>query len=347
MHVGIVGAGAVGGYLAAELSAGGAEITLVTRKGRAAATDKPVAIRADGTALHARGSLVITDDSTSLSGVDIALVTVKSPATEEVAATLAQVLPANTPVVSFQNGLRNVEILREKLGPRVAGGVVTYNVYNGERGERRQASTGKLMAGHLAGELERRMQALKEVFSASGETLELHGDFNSVLLGKLLLNLNNGICAATGLGIAASLRDYDARFCFSECILEGLDCMRRAGMKPARVTVLPPELLAPALKLPNAVVTRMARSLVGIDSAARSSTLQDIDRGRPTEIDDLNGAIVAIARRAGGEAPRNELVTRIVHEIERVAMSGGRPTFVPPRELRSQMERVSRGKHAI
>lgn len=345
MHIGIVGAGAVGGYLAAELSAGGAEITLVTRKGKSAA--KPVAIRADGAVLHARSSLVITDDYASLAGVDIALVTVKSLATEEVAAALARALPPNTPVVSFQNGLRSVEILRAKLGARATGGVVTYNVYNGEQGERRQASSGKLFAGRLPGDLERRMQALKEACSAAGEVLELRRDFDRVVLGKLLLNLNNGVCAATGLGIAASLHDYDARFCFAECIREGLHCMRLAGLKPARVTVLPPELLSLALKLPNAIVTRMARSLVGIHPAARSSTLQDIDRGHPTEIDDLNGAIAAIAKRAGGEAPRNELVTRIVHEIEHVAMSGGRPSFVPPRELRSQMERISRGKSGI
>ena len=74
-----------------------------------------------------------------------------------------------------------------------------------------------------------------------------------------------------------------------ECVREGAHCMRLAGIRPARVTVLPPELLALALKLPDAIVMRMARSLVGINPAARSSTLQDLDRGRSTEVSS-NGA---------------------------------------------------------
>src|SRR5215212_5680729 len=116
MRIGVVGAGAIGGYLAAELSAGGAEVILVRRKGGGAQADMPVAIRVNGAALHARSSLIVTDDYERLAGIDIGIVAVKSPATEEVAAALERALPPNTPVVSFQNGLRNIDTLRAKLG---------------------------------------------------------------------------------------------------------------------------------------------------------------------------------------------------------------------------------------
>src|SRR5690606_3121227 len=99
------------------------------------------------------------------------------------------------------------------------------------------------------------------------------------------------ICAATGLSISESLRSRDARWCFARCLREGIEVMRAAGLKPARVTVVPPRLIAALMVLPDEVVLRVARAIVDVDPRARSSTLQDLDRGRLTEIDELNGAI--------------------------------------------------------
>src|SRR5690606_32298102 len=130
-----------------------------------------------------------------------------------------------------------------------------------------------------------------------GERLELRRDIEAVMAGKLLLNLNNGICAATGLGVADSLADADARWCFSRCIREALSVMRRAGITPARVAPLPASWIAWALLLPDALVMPIARRMVGVLPSARSSTLQDLDRGRPTEIDELNGTVVWLAER--------------------------------------------------
>lgn len=340
MHVGVVGAGAIGGYLAAELSAGGARVTLVHRKGAAGAEKAPLAVRADGIVFKQTTEILLTDSLDALRGADACLVTVKSRDTEAAADALAGALSPDTVVVTFQNGLRNAEILRARLGERVTPGVVTYNVFIDERGRRRQATTGKLLAGLLPGPGGMRLRALREAFRAAGERLDLRADIDRVLLGKLLLNLNNGVCAATGLGIAASLLDRDARACFAHCLREGLHWMSRAGLRPARVTALPPALLPLVLGLPGPLVDRAARAIAGIGAAARGSTLQDLDRGRATEIDELNGAIAAIARRAGGSAPINELVTRIVHEHERAAAAGQPPDFVPPGELRARMERI-------
>lgn len=338
MRVGVVGAGALGGFLAAELSASGTPVVVIVRRARA--LDSPLrAARVDGRALVTSSAAVITDDFGALGDVDVCLVAVKSYDTRAVAQALAPALSAGAPVISFQNGLGNVARLREALGSRVSGGVVTYNVFVDERGVRRQASAGRLLAGHLNGAADRRLEALRRAFHRAGETLELRRDGDRILTGKLLLNLNNGICAATGLGIAASLRDTDARWCFAQCVREGLRCMRRAGLRPARVTALPPGLLASALLLPDGIVLPMARGLTRVAPEARSSTLQDLERGRATEIDELNGAIVEIAARAGAAAPLNELVTRVVHEHERAVLAGRPLTFIPAAELRARMQR--------
>lgn len=368
MHVGVVGAGAIGGYLAAELSAASTKVTLlrraatpgghtpdvapaaisggrtpdVARAGGGASAGRPVAVRADGRFLEPSDSMVVTADPAALGAVDVCLVAVKSRDTADVAAALAAVLSPECVVLTVQNGLRNMEILGARLGrERVTGGVVTYNVYVDERGRRRQASRGKLIAGRLPGAAGQRLRELVEAFRRAGETLELRDDVDQVLAGKLLLNLSNGVCAATGLGLAAVLGDRDARICFVHALREGLRWMARAGLHPARVQVLPPGLMLLALVvLPDAVVSRLARALGGIGGSARLSTLQDLDRGRPTEIGEINGAIVRLAEGAGGSAPVNGLITRVVQTHEQAALDGRLPDYLPPWELRARIERV-------
>jgi 2-dehydropantoate 2-reductase len=81
------------------------------------------------------------------------------------------------------------------------------------------------------------------------------------------------------------------------------------------------------------VVTRLARRLASVDEGARSSTLQDLDRGRATEIGDLNGAIVRLATSAGRRAPVNERVTDVVRRHEAAVLRGEKPQFVPAGEI--------------
>ena len=77
-----------------------------------------------------------------------------------------------------------------------------------------------------------------------------------------------------------------------------------------------PRLVALVLGLPDTVFFRVSRAMLAVDPAAKTSTLQDLERGRLTEVDELNGAIAALASAHGTRAPINELITRGVHELE-------------------------------
>lgn len=339
MRVGIVGAGAIGGYLAAKLAASGTDVVLLTRPGHT--VEPPVAVQADGLVFKAPDSLHITADQAALGGVSACVVAVKSSATSATAARLSGVLPKDAVVVTLQNGLRNAETLREALGMPVAAGIVTYNVYIDPQGRRQQATRGKLYAGALPSDGGRRLSELSGALKRAQETLEIVPDIDRLILGKLLINLNNGVCAVTGLGIAAALADKDARACYAACLKEGLSVMRRAGLSPGRVTAIPPSLLPAVMQLPDALVSRLARLIAGVRPDARFSTLQDLDKGRPTEIDELNGAIVALAERHRANAPVNALVTSAVHAHERAIAAGERLEFLSPRALREKIEAVA------
>ena len=329
MRTGVFGAGAVGGFLGVALSAAGIPVVLVGRRALVVVRDQLLMEPLGGAERSPGADLVVTDDPEHLGAVDLCLVTVKSRDTEAAAAQLAGVLPPDTLVVSFQNGLDNVRRLREGLTQPVAAGVVSFNVRR-DGGRFRQLTSGPVLVEALE---DPRAQALRGALARAGLRAKLRRDIDDVAAGKLLLNLNNGVCAATGLGIAASLQSPDARRCFARCIQEGLTVMRDADLKPVGVLPIPPGLVARFLTGPEVLLRPLTRLLVRVDPAARSSTLQDLDRGRPTEIDALNGAIVALAESLGREAPVNARVVQVVRRIEARVARGEAPDFVPPAEL--------------
>lgn len=337
MRIGVFGAGAIGGYLGIRLSAAGAHVTLLGRASLVAQARRIRAVPRGGSDIAPADDLVVTDDPEALADVDVCLVTVKSAATEQAARTLAEVLNERCIVVSMQNGLTNPRTLQAHLPDRVVAAMISYNVFIDADRRYVQATTGPLTAGTGApGHVADTMAQLAEAFEAAGQPLHLRDDMESVAAGKLLLNLNNGICAATGLPIADSLRDRDARWCFAACMREGVTILKQTGPAPARVIALPAWAIARLLALPNFVVMRVARRMVDVDPEARSSTLQDVLAGRRTEIDDLNGSIVALAEAAGLRAPANATVTKLVH-----GLYGREPApFLTPRGLRVEIERA-------
>lgn len=343
LRVGVLGAGAIGGYLGIRLAAAGAAVVLVGRRALVEQRAQLHAVTLDGVEVRPAGELQVSEDPAALARAELVLVTVKSQGTALAGELVGQHAPAGATVVSFQNGLRNAEVLRTSLGARVVAGMVSFNVVRERDGARlRQATRGPLVAGVGEGPHAVRMQALAEAFAAAGLPLQLHAAIHDVLAGKLLLNLNNGVCAATGLPIAASLRSRDARWCLSQCMLEGLATLRSAGYRPRSVIGLPPAIIARALRLPNAILLRVAKRLVSADPSARSSTLQDLDAGKPTEIDELNGTIVALAHARGRVTPANATITEIVHALE-----GQAPPlpFVAPAALRRRIADRIAGRH--
>lgn len=338
VHIGIMGAGAIGCFLGLHAARGGARVTLIGRAELPRFGDDLCAHRLDGQVLRCSPSITLSDDAATLADTDIVLITVKSRNSAEIGERLASLLPAQTPLVSFQNGLDNLHRLGRSLGPRVIAGMVSFNVVR-DHAILRQASTGPLIAGLGTPEQRPWLLALAAALGAGGLPLELRENILDIVAGKLLLNLSNGIGAATGLPIVATLRSRDARWCFSTCMREGILALERAGYRPHNVIGLPPRVIAALLRLPNMIVLRVARRLVKLDPNARSSTLQDLEIGKPTEIGDLNGAIAQLAASHGLRAPANQTITAIVRSLE-----GVQPPlpFVSPMQLRKRIVAASR-----
>ena len=314
----VFGAGAIGCWIGGRLSAAGAEVTLIGRPRVMSELEAGLRVSEMQGGMREAHPKLATEASAAL-GADFVLVTVKSAATAEAASELARLLDRPTVVVSLQNGVRNARVLRDALPDhRVLAGMVPFNVVRRGPGVYLKASEGTLM-------LERHdaIAPLSEACLRADLAFELRDDMPAVQWSKLVLNLNNAINALSGKPLAEELADRDFRRCLAACQREALDLLRAAEQPLARITPLPTTWIAKILTVPDGVFKLLARRIVAIDPHARSSMWDDLEAKRPTEIDYIQGEIVALADRIGRPAPKNRALVGLVKDAER----GGKRTY--------------------
>jgi 2-dehydropantoate 2-reductase len=141
-------------------------------------------------------------------------------------------------------------------------------------------------------------------------------DMPAVLSAKLLLNLNNALNALSNLPLKEQLSQRDWRRCLALAQREALTVFDAAGMHPAKLTPLPPAWLPRVLEMPDSWFRRLASRLLAIDPVARSSMWEDLERGRSTEVEAINGEVVRLATAHGIAAPVNARLVELVHQVE-------------------------------
>jgi len=307
----VFGAGAIGCYVGGRLAAGGADVTLV---GRARVMDEVkgglVLTELDGTVTKIQ--VPATTDPSVAKDASVIVVTVKSAATEEAGHTLASIARDDCAVVSLQNGVRNASVLRTAMpGKRVLAGMVMYNVARRAPGEYHRGTIGSLMV-----EADAAAEPLLEACRAAKLAIEARDDMPAVQWGKLVMNLNNAINALSNKPLAQELADRDYRRCLAAAMREALGLLHAAKLPVAKLTAVPPSLMPRLLPMPDWLFRRIAKKMIGIDPHARSSMADDFAANRPTEVDYIQGEVVALATRLGRPAPINAKLVEIVHAAE-------------------------------
>jgi 2-dehydropantoate 2-reductase len=314
----IAGAGSIGCYVGGCLALAGRRVVLLARprikaalrQGGLRVTD----LEGGDRAVDAAALVVTSDPAAALSRADIVLVTVKSGETLDMAGLIAAHARPDVVVVSLQNGVDNADRLRSRVGGRtVLAGMVPFNVVRSPQGDLplhvHRASDGKLF-------VEAGTPGLIEHLDVEGFAIEPHANIGAVQWSKLLMNLNNALVALSDLPLAAELADRRWRLLLAGQIDEALAAMKACGVEPARIAGLPPVLLPNVLRLPDWLFKLVARRMLAIDPKARSSMWDDLQRGRPTEIGDLQGAILQLAERGGTPAPLIRRIMALVREAE-------------------------------
>ena len=310
------GAGSVGCFIGGAWLAAGAKVSFLGRERIAAElAEHGLGLSdQDGWRIHlARDLIDYSAKPAALKTADIVALAVKSSGTEAAAREIARHARPGTPVISFQNGIGNPDVLKRLLPKmRVLRGMVPYNVVQLGPGRYHRASWGDLMA-----EEDPATQALAAKIGSRPGRLLLAKDMLPVAWGKLLINLNNAINALSGRTLIEELRERDYRRVLAAAMIETLELLTAAGIDPAKMGPIPPRLLPHAIGANDFVVKNLLLRVMKIDPKARSSMADDLAAGRPTEIDHLNGEVVKLACSLGREAPVNAAITALVKEAER------------------------------
>ncbi|MBE2245244.1 MAG: 2-dehydropantoate 2-reductase [Burkholderiaceae bacterium] len=301
----VVGAGAVGSFFGAMLARAGRRVTLV---GRAAHVE---AIERDGLQLQWASGVepVRIAATTTLDAVreaDLVLVCVKSADSDAIARQIAPLLRGDAIVASLQNGVDNADAIarhvRQPVLPAVvyvatempAPGVVAHH----GRGDlvigARDAAAAKDAA------LAARMQAVVDLFAAAKVPVRISADVVGELWSKLLVNCAyNAISALSQLPYGRLVALPEVRTLQQAVVREVLDVARAEGHPLDR---------AAAAAAVDGIAAAMAGQL--------SSTAQDLARGKPTEIDHLNGSIVRRGAAHGIATPVNQALVALVKLAE-------------------------------
>jgi 2-dehydropantoate 2-reductase len=292
----VVGAGAIGSVYAVKLSARH-PVTVVARP------DHVEAIRADGLRLVGRETLTarlaaVTRLESIAPGTTI-LLTTKVNASAAALAPIAPLVRDDTVIVCVQNGLDSEEIARRAVGGR---GLVLRAITQFGAIFQSPGIVNYTASGYTLLEDGPRSAAIATLLTACGLDGRVSPDIKTEIWRKLIYNcVINPITSITGTevgGIADPRLDPLKRL----VIDESLAVARTAGVEFA-IDFLP-------------VITETFSA-----SRTIASMRQDLMRGRPTEIDHMNGAVAALGRRAGIECPVNAALTAIIKAMDRCTMS--------------------------
>ncbi|MEO7003536.1 MAG: 2-dehydropantoate 2-reductase [Ktedonobacterales bacterium] len=368
MRIVVIGAGAIGCYLAARLSDAGEQVTLVGRPDQVAAISaNGLLVRdsrdeaqspAQGVAKAARryqlpavtrlediaGTAPETDQEDHL--VLLAVKTQDVPNACQVLREWREQghIALETPILTLQNGVRADALAAQELGEAaIVGGVVMCAVTFTQPGEISVQFPGWLIVGEPFGPVGKRTQAIVNTLNAAIPTFLTH-DLRAVRWSKLITNLNNGICAATGLTMPQVARDPAGALIAARMMQEGQRVAKAAGVRldhglyglslralrrdsnAALVALLQSLMNGAMARMPAGLAARLlalaGRSRLG-NLPIRGSTWQSLARGKASEIAYLNGEIVRQGNELGVTTPYNTRLVALVKQVERTG------TFFP------------------
>ncbi|MEP7282693.1 MAG: 2-dehydropantoate 2-reductase [Rubrivivax sp.] len=304
----VVGAGAVGSFFGAMLARAGHAVTLI---GRAPHVQ---AIQARGLSLHMAGQvetvrMAATTELAVVRSADLVLFCVKSTDTDDVARQLAPLLGANAVVLSLQNGVDNAATIARHVGSqRVVPAVVYVATAMREPGVVTHHGRGDLVIGPLdkaaaeaaGGSQRERLQAVVELFASAGVPVRVSPDVMGELWRKLMVN--SAYNAISGL----------AQVTYGQ--MAALPAIAELQRAVVREVVAVAQADGQDLTLDAALdaMEGISRAM----PAQLSSTAQDMARGKPSEIDHLNGFVARRGAELGIATPVNQTLHALVKLVE-------------------------------
>lgn len=306
MRVVIVGPGALGGVFGAALQQAGHDVVFLGRT-----SPHLRALREEGLRLRRRNgtaadfAVVASDDPSVVKDADLVIILVKSGDTSPAARAIAPFVRCRQVILTLQNGLGNAERIRAEVGtgPRVLVGVTSRAATRLEPGTVLHTGEGPTLIGYASDNEAETAKALAAMFSAAGISAAAVPDIGRWVWRKLAINAAiNGLTALAGVPNGMITKDA-ALLDAAEIVAEEVAAVARAhgwevgGMRRA--------------------VAETAEAT----AANRSSMLQDLDAGRPTEVAAIHEAVLAAAAEAGVATPATAVLAALIRVREQAVLT--------------------------
>lgn len=298
MKIAVIGIGAVGGYFGAKLAQAGYDVTFI-------GTERSVnALKENGLFVKSyKGDIKIKKPKAhhafeAVKDTDIVLFCVKSYLTETIAKALKERINEKALIISMQNGVENEEILASVFGKeRIIASAVYITATSKQPGVISHTGYGKIVIGELNKKVTSRVEDLQKMFLKANIPAGTSDNVMRELWKKLILNTAyNGFSTLIDNTLVDILKFPEAKIAFVDVLKESQHIANAAGMG---ITDEDVEQIAQMLN---------QESFVNF----KASTLQDLEKGKPVEIDSLQGTIVRVAQKHELKAPLNNLIYSLI-----------------------------------
>ena len=302
MRVLVFGAGSVGSFFGGLLSEK-YDVTLLGRKQHMEAIERQ-GLRITGKTekvVHPKVWHSLGD----LRDIDLILLTVKAYNTEAAMRDIVPYIREDTMVLSLQNGLDNVEIIRRvmKKEGHILAGVTSHGLMRTEDGHIVHAGVGETVVGDVVWTERERAARIAEMLNSVGIQTRTTQNICGEMWAKAIVNAGiNPITAITGLP-----NGYLLKVPALTALLERTCSEAMMVAEAARI------------RLPPCNIIEKTKDVARRTAENKSSMLQDIERGRRTEICSINGYISEVGKRHGVDTPVNSTLTALVKGIEETA----------------------------
>jgi 2-dehydropantoate 2-reductase len=292
--IAVMGAGAVGCYYGGMLARAGHDVTLIGRAQHVEAVRRS-GLRVETKAFDASVPMRASEEPSAARGAKLVLFSVKSPDTERAGAALAPHLDPDAVLLSLQNGVDNAERLAATLGRDVIPAVVYVATEMAGPGHVKHNGRGELVIGPSPSSAR-----IAAAFAAAGVPVEVSDNVIGALWAKLIVNCAyNALSAITQLPYGRLVQGDGVPAVMLDVVDECLAVAKAAGVD------VPGDM--------RHAVPQIAQTM----PAQFSSTAQDLARGKPTEIDHLNGLVVRKGEALGIPTPANRLLLALVKLLEK------------------------------